>query len=59
MSDGYLPMQCPTYMLTLLDQGADITPALAVALEAGAWRWDATGEFVGFIAFASLTARRS
>jgi hypothetical protein len=46
-------------MLTLLDQGADITPALAVALEAGAWRWDATGEFVGFIAFASLTARRS
>lgn len=65
-SHGYLAIQAPDYMLTLVDRGADIlanarriSPTLAEALKVEARRRVATDEFFGFIAFAGLSARKA
>jgi SAM-dependent methyltransferase len=64
-SHGYAQTADPDYMLTLVDRGADllmkswrIEPALADAFKAEARRRAETGAFYGFIAFASLIARK-
>jgi ubiquinone/menaquinone biosynthesis C-methylase UbiE len=65
-SHGYLAEPArPDYMLALVDRGADllaaskrISPAMADALKREARRRAANGEFLGFIAYASLIARR-
>jgi ubiquinone/menaquinone biosynthesis C-methylase UbiE len=64
-SHGYAQTATPSYTLTLVDRGADalaaagrIGPELAAALKAEARRRVERGAFFGFIAYASLTARR-
>jgi ubiquinone/menaquinone biosynthesis C-methylase UbiE len=64
-SHGYAQTAEPDYMLTLVDRGADalvnserIDPTLADGLKREARRRVGTGEFFGFIAFASLIARK-
>ena len=64
-SHGYLQTTAPDYMLTLVDRGADllansqrIDAALADGLKQEARRRVDHGEFFGFIAFASLIARK-
>jgi ubiquinone/menaquinone biosynthesis C-methylase UbiE len=64
-SHGYVQTAAPDYMLTLVNRGADvlakswrIEPALADALKAEGRRRAETGAFFGFIAFASLIARK-
>jgi len=64
-SHGYAQTAAPDYMLTLIDRGAEvlakswrIEPALAEALKAEARRRAETGAFFGFIAYASLIARK-
>jgi SAM-dependent methyltransferase len=65
-SHGYLQTVAPDYMLTLLDRGADILAgskridaAMADSLKMEARRRVDSGEFFGFIAFASLIASKS
>jgi ubiquinone/menaquinone biosynthesis C-methylase UbiE len=64
-SHGYLQTAEPTYMLTLVDRGADIQaaagrigPDLAEALKAEARRRIAAGRFHGHITYVSLVASR-
>ena len=64
-SHGYAQTTEPDYMLTLVDRGADalvnserIDPTLADSLKREARRRVDAGEFFGFIAFASLIARK-
>jgi ubiquinone/menaquinone biosynthesis C-methylase UbiE len=62
---GYVQTSEPDYLLTLVDRGADILvgwsridAAMAEALKKEARRRVESGEFFGFIAFASLIARK-
>jgi ubiquinone/menaquinone biosynthesis C-methylase UbiE len=64
-SHGYLQTSRSEYLLTLVDRGADalaawgrIGPGLCVALKDEARRRAETGEFFGFIGFASAIARK-
>jgi SAM-dependent methyltransferase len=64
-SHGYAQTRDPEYLLTLADRGADALAAagmigaeLAAALQAEARRRAAAGTFFGFIAYASLLARK-
>ena len=64
-SHGYAQTSEPDYLLTLIDRGADalagwgrIDTAMAEALKKEARRRVDDGEFFGFIAFASLIARK-
>jgi ubiquinone/menaquinone biosynthesis C-methylase UbiE len=64
-SHGYAQTTSADYMLTLVDRGADaltntnrIDPTLADGLKKEARRRVECGEFFGFIAFASLIARK-
>jgi arsenite methyltransferase len=64
-SHGYAQVDDPLYLLSLADRGADrlavdgrIGPDLAAALKAEARRRVETATFFGFIAYASVTARR-
>ena len=64
-SHGYVQTESPDYMLTLIDRGADalanarrIDAMLADGLKREARRRAHSGEFFGFIAFASLIARK-
>lgn len=64
-SHGYLQTSAPDYLLTLLDRGADTLVGLgrfdagmAEALKTEARRRIDAGTFFGFIAFASLIARK-
>ncbi len=64
-SHGYLQTSEPDYFLTLVDRGADalagwsrIDGAMAEALKKEARRRVESDEFFGFIAFASLIARK-
>jgi SAM-dependent methyltransferase len=64
-SHGYLQIDHPDYMLTIVDRGADalvtsgrIGPDLAAALKAEARRRAEAGEFFGFIGFASFICRK-
>jgi len=65
-SHGYIESSEPTYLLTVIDRGANrlVTPgvigqALGAALKAEARRRAARGEFYGHIGYASLLARKS
>jgi ubiquinone/menaquinone biosynthesis C-methylase UbiE len=65
-SYGYLQTDQPEYMLTLVDRGADalaswgrIGTDAADSLKAEARRRADTGEFFGFIGFASFLARKA
>jgi hypothetical protein len=64
-SHGYLQIDQPAYMLTLVDRGADalassgrIGPELCAALKAEARRRVEADEFFGFIGFGSFIARK-
>lgn len=64
-SHGYMQSSEPDYLLTLVDRGADalagwsrIDATMAEALKQEARRRVEAGEFFGFIAFASLIARK-
>ena len=64
-SQGYLETVDPSYMLTVVDRGADllrdrgtIDDATAAALKREARRRGEAGTYFGHIAYASLTARR-
>ncbi len=64
-SFGYLENSDPTYMLTLVDRGADtlvahhkISETLASELKAEARRRVEANEFFGYIAYASLIAQK-
>jgi ubiquinone/menaquinone biosynthesis C-methylase UbiE len=64
-SHGYVQTSEPTYMLTIVDRGAEllagggsIGAAQAEALKAEARRRARTGEFFGHIAFLSVIARK-
>jgi SAM-dependent methyltransferase len=64
-SHGYLQIDQPAYMLTLIDRGADalassgrIGPELCAALKAEARRRVEADEFFGFIGFGSFIARK-
>ena len=64
-SHGYVQTSEPDYSLTLIDRGADvlagwgrIDSSMAEALKKEARRRVENGEFFGFIAFASLIARK-
>ena len=64
-SHGYAQTTAPDYMLTLVDRGADMLAAskqldsnLADGLKKEARQRAANGQFFGFIAFASLIARK-
>ena len=64
-SHGYLQATKPDYLLTLVDRGADslagsarIDTSTADALKSEARRRVNAGSFFGFVAFASLIARR-
>ncbi len=64
-SHGYVQTSEPDYLLTLIDRGADalagwsrIDSSMAEALKNEARRRVENGEFFGFIAFASLIARK-
>jgi hypothetical protein len=64
-SHGYTQTTEPTYMLTLIDRGADIlsgagtlTADAANALRAEARRRAQAGEFFGHISFVSVIARK-
>ena len=64
-SHGYLQTSEPGYFLTLVDRGADalagwsrIDATMAEALKKEARRRVESDEFFGFIAFASLIARK-
>lgn len=56
-SHGYVETEDPGYTLTLIDRGADLVAA-GEALKQEARRRIAAGEYFGFIAYASLIARR-
>ena len=65
-SHGYAQVAQPVYMLTIVDRGADalmargvIGEALAAALRAEARRRDEESGFFGYIAYASLLARKA
>lgn len=65
-SHGYVEMLTPSYLLTIVDRGADALQAsgrigdeLATALKAEARRRAKVGDFFGHIAYASLIARRT
>ena len=65
-SHGYTQTVEPTYMLTLVDRGADVlsgsgslTPDAADALRKEARRRAQAGEFFGHISFVSVIARKS
>ena len=64
-SHGYIQTDSPDYMLTVVDRGADFLAAsgridlrLSEAMKGEARRRAENGEFFGFIAFASLIARK-
>jgi SAM-dependent methyltransferase len=64
-SHGYFQTNEPTYMLTIVDRGADLLAAsgtvgadLCTALKLEARRRMEDGRFFGFIAYASLTASK-
>jgi ubiquinone/menaquinone biosynthesis C-methylase UbiE len=64
-SHGYLQLDAPDYMLTLVDRGADILvnanridQALADSLKKEARRRSDHGEFFGFIAFTTMIAKK-
>ena len=58
-SHGYVESGEPSYMLTLVDRGAEFVPgAMADALRAEARRRADDGSWFGHIAYASLIARR-
>jgi SAM-dependent methyltransferase len=64
-SHGFVDTAEPTYMLTIIDRGADILaqlgrigPELAAALKAEGRRRAAAGTFFGQIAYAHLVARK-
>jgi hypothetical protein len=64
-SHGHLELTTPTYMLSLVDLGADVLvgqgtllPPTGEALKAEARQRVATGTFFGHIAYASLLATR-
>lgn len=64
-SHGYIQMEDPTYMMTLVDRGADllvqdrsIGAAAAESLKTEARRRVTAGEFFGHISFISVIARR-
>ena len=64
-SHGYLQIDRPDYMLTIVDRGADalatsgrVGPDLAAALKAEARRRAEAGQFFGFIGFASFVCRK-
>jgi hypothetical protein len=65
-SHGYVQTSEPTYMLSLVERGADVLASdghigleLAAALKAEGARRAEAGEFFGHIAYASLLARKS
>ena len=64
-SHGFVDAVEPTYMLTIIDRGADLLaqagrvgPELAAALKAEGRRRAAAGSFYGQIAYVHLVARK-